>query len=250
MWCYPDVMGQVIFEGRPFETDERSFVARFLQSGMTFFDVGAHHGLYSLLASKRVGKEGQVYAFEPVPQEFRRLSRNLNLNRCRNVVAEQIAMSRFQGEADMYIVHGRESGCNSLRLPGRDVTTTTSLVKVALITIDKYVQKMRIGAIDLIKIDAEGGELDILKGAESVLTENFRPLMLCEMEDRRTAPWGYPAREIIDWLARRGFEWFEPTKNGLTRHQKCENYDCDGLVAVPKERLGEVESLLVNERRG
>ncbi len=250
MLCYPDVMGQIIFERRPFEDDERSFVARFLRSGMTFFDVGAHHGLYTLLASKRVGIPGHVYAFEPVPDVFRKLSMNLRLNSCRNLVAEQIALGCCQQEADMHIVNGRESGCNSLCLPARDVAPKTSLIKVSVMTLDEYVQRKNIDVIDLIKIDAEGGELDVLRGAERILTGNARPLVLCEVEDRRTAPWGYPAREIIDWLDQRGFHWFEPTKDGLMRHQKCEDYDYDGLIAVPQERMCQIESLLVSEERG
>ena len=69
-----------------FETAELAFVDRFLRPGMTVLDVGAHHGLYTLLASKRVGKHGRVISFEPSPREGRALRLHLLLNRCRNVV--------------------------------------------------------------------------------------------------------------------------------------------------------------------
>lgn len=215
---------------------------------MVFFDIGAHHGLYSLLGSKRVGLQGRVYTFEPVPSVYRKLLLNLRLNHCRNVVAEKLALGCYNGEVDMHVVLGRETGCNSLRLPGSDVATSTSIIRATISTIDDYVEKMKINAIDIIKIDAEGGELDVLRGAECVLTGNSRPFVLCEVEDRRTASWGYSANEIIDWLALRGYKWFEPSKNGLIPYQRCENYNYDGLVAAPLERLLEIESLLINVR--
>lgn len=246
MLCYPDIMGQIVFQRSPFEEDERAFVAQFLEPGMVFFDVGAHHGLYTLLASKSVKAQGHVYAFEPVPDIFRKLSINLRLNRCRNVVAEQLALGCCQGETDMHVVNGRETGCNSFRRLGPDVAISTSLQRVSVTTIDEYVHKMKINAMDLIKIDAEGAELDVLRGAEGVLNGKSRPLVLCEIEDRRTAPWGYLAREIVDRVAQHGYEWFEPTKDGLMRHRRCKNYDYDGLVAVPPERLRQLGSLLAN----
>src|SRR5579863_1784743 len=52
-----------------FEKAELRFVERYLQPGMTVFDIGANHGLYSVLASKRIGREGTVHAFEPSPRE-------------------------------------------------------------------------------------------------------------------------------------------------------------------------------------
>src|SRR5260370_10716997 len=59
-----DNAGRPITEGK-FETAELAFVKRFLKPGMTVLDLGAHHGLYTLLASKCVGRDGRVIAFEP-----------------------------------------------------------------------------------------------------------------------------------------------------------------------------------------
>jgi FkbM family methyltransferase len=55
-------------------------------------DIGAHHGLYTLLASRRVGRRGMVVAFEPSPRERRRLAKHLRVNRCANVEVEACAV--------------------------------------------------------------------------------------------------------------------------------------------------------------
>src|SRR5271165_5588961 len=67
-----------------FERAEIFFVEEYLQPGMTVLDIGAHHGLYTLLASKRVGGTGRVVAFEPSPRERGQLSRNVKINFCSN----------------------------------------------------------------------------------------------------------------------------------------------------------------------
>src|SRR6202048_3475496 len=88
----------LIHEG--FEDAEIAFVERMLRTGMTVWDVGAHHGLYTLLASKRVGSAGRVIAFEPSARERKRLRLHLQLNRCKNVVVESCALGDKRGEAD------------------------------------------------------------------------------------------------------------------------------------------------------
>ena len=74
--AHNDHVGQPIRKGT-FEPNELAFVERFVRSGMTVLDVGAHHGLYTLLASKKVGPTGKVFAFEPSQRERRVLRRHL-----------------------------------------------------------------------------------------------------------------------------------------------------------------------------
>src|SRR5258708_10712335 len=85
---------ELIHEG--FEDAEVAFVNRLLRPGMTVLDAGAHHGLYTLLASKRVGRRGRVIAFEPSPRERKRLRRHLWANRCKNVAVQSCALGEEQ----------------------------------------------------------------------------------------------------------------------------------------------------------
>src|SRR5437660_10883742 len=100
-----------------FEDAEKRFVQKFLQPGMTVLDVGAHHGLYTLLAAKRVGWRGRVIAFEPSSRERRRLLRHLRINGCWSVTVEACALGAEPGETELFVVEGRQDWCNSLRPP-------------------------------------------------------------------------------------------------------------------------------------
>src|SRR5712691_5679585 len=97
-----DATGNVVLTGQ-FETAERGFVERFLQPGMTILDIGAHHGFYTLLASRKVGPGGSVVAFEPSPREREKLMWHLRLNRCRNVQVQSCALGSKQGEAELFL---------------------------------------------------------------------------------------------------------------------------------------------------
>ncbi len=218
-----------------FEASEITFVEKFLQPGMTVLDLGAHHGLYTLLASKRVGSRGRVISFEPSPRERRALRVHLAVNRCRNVTTEGLALGDRNAEADFYVVEKWAAGCNSLRPP--DVPASTSLRRVRMMRLDDWLESHEIAKVDFIKLDVEGAELATLKGAAQLLERRPRPIILAEVQDVRTLPWGYPAREIIEHLKDKGYKWFRLNKDGVARELDVTQRDFEGnFVACPEER--------------
>jgi FkbM family methyltransferase len=218
-----------------FETAEIGFVARFLQPGMTVLDLGAHHGLYTLLASKRVGSKGRVISFEPSPRERRALRLHLAMNLCWNVTTQGLALGNEDAESVLYVVEDWAAGCNSLKPP--DVPATTSLTRVRVVRLDDWLHRRRIGRVDFIKLDVEGSELAALKGAAQLLERRPRPVILAEVQDVRTLPWGYPAREILDHLKQKGFKWFRVVQNGVVEELDLSPDSFDGnFVACPEER--------------
>jgi len=221
-----------------FETSEMRFVERFLKDGMTVLDIGAHHGLYTLLASRIVGENGKVIAFEPSPRERRRLERHLRLNRCRNVHVESVALDQSPGESDLFLVEGSEDYCNSLRAPA--VTAATTKVKVKVTTLDEYLSRGPVSNVDFIKLDVEGAELGVLKGAKRVLTTLPRPVFLIEVYDIRTLPWGYMGRDIVSYLDGIGYRWHRVLEDGTAEpiDATLDSYDMN-LIAVPDERVTE-----------
>ena len=233
---------ELIYNG--FEQAEMDFVRKLLRRDMTAVDVGAHHGLYALLASKRVGWDGRVVAIEPSPRECARLEKHLRLNRCSNVELVACAAGEDPGEAEFYVVDdGYHDGFNSLQPPAIDALVQS--VKVQVRRLDDILSELDISKVDFIKLDVEGAELSVLYGALGLLNRKSRPAMLVEVQDIRTAPWGYAAREILQFLIRMDYQWFAIAAKGALLPINCEQQQYDAnLVALPAERAEEFLSLL------
>jgi hypothetical protein len=111
------------------------------------------------------------------------------------------------------------------------------VVVVPLATLDDYAQKTALGNVDFVKIDAEGAEASILRGAQGMLWRRPRPVILCEMYDVRTAPWGHGVRLVHDLLVDCDYKWFSlRPDSALQTFSPCEGFDAN-LLAVPVERL-------------
>jgi len=230
-----DFAGAALLEGR-FEDPERAFVARFIKPGMTVLDIGAHKGLYTLISAFKVGSAGRVFAFEPSPRERKMLEQHIRLNRCRNVSVFDFALGESEGCADLFVVQGTETGCNSLRYP--DVLDPVQSVRVSVRRLDTVLREQQISTVDFIKLDVEGAELSVLKGAAELLKGAHRPVVLCEVQDVRTAPWGYAASYIIEYLCSCGYSWFTLDGAGVARPLPMGAAHYDGnYVAAPKELL-------------
>jgi hypothetical protein len=92
--------------------------------------------------------------------------------------------------------------------------------------------------VDFLKLDVEGAELEVLRGAWRLLDSKHRPVILAEVCDIRTAPWGYRARDIVDFLNRLGYLWFSLVADGTAEPIQPGLACFDGnLVAAPSERL-------------
>jgi FkbM family methyltransferase len=236
-----DNVGEPLLAGE-FETAELAFVERFLQPGMTVLDVGAHHGLYSLLASERVAAAGRVFAFEPSPRERRALRMNLFINLVSNVSVQGLALGRENGEQNLFVVQGSQRGCNSLRPP--EVFSATTPIRVRVARLDEWLMEQGIDHVDFIKLDVEGAELDALKGGAQLFESRPRPTVLAEVQDVRTRPWGYPAIAIIDYLADRGYKWFRILGGGSVEPLDVSFRDFDGnFIACPEESLGTLKEM-------
>lgn len=231
-----------------FERSERRFVTRFLQPGMVAVDIGAYYGIYSLTASRKVGSGGRVIAFEPSPFQRKRLHLHLRLNRCKNVQTENVALGSIEGQNEFFVAVGGAEGFSGLRSP--NVGAQVRSIRVDVTTLDDYLLRESISAVDFIKVDVEGGELDVFKGAASLLRQNEhrRPVILCELQDVRAEAWGHNAKDVADFVTRFGFRWFKPMSDGSLAPlpQNPERYE-GNFVAVPPERLGQIAEIIASE---
>ena len=142
------------------ELDVQHALVDLLAPGSTFWDIGAHAGFFSLLAARLVGPGGRVHAFEPLAVNRRRLERSIELNRVGNVVVSGDAMAREPGSAVLRRHASTLMGALASGGDGERVRTTT---------LDDLAR--RIGAPDVVKIDAEGREVDVLCGGLRMLAE-------------------------------------------------------------------------------
>lgn len=155
-----------LFNNGVYEEGTLWCLSKILKKNQIFVDVGANIGLISLFASKIVGANGRVLSFEPMTNTFDLLMRNINLNKVDNVVIEKIALSDIIGEKKLFKNLHINRGAASF-FKGKGTTDDYEMVKVD--TLDNYFLKNNVSTIDMIKIDAEGAELHILKGMSNLL---------------------------------------------------------------------------------
>ena len=164
------------------------------------------------------------------------------INRCRNVDVQSCALGEHAGESDFYLVEGAHDWCNSLRVP--NIEERTSKVRVEVRRPDDVLEGLEWPRVDFIKLDVEGAELSSLHGARRMLCAEMRPAILVEVQDIRTAPWGYAAREIVRCLADAGYGWFALADDGSLESISSELSSYDGnLVALPHERFEEFSKM-------
>lgn len=244
--------GAFNFDLYGWDVRELKFLCRYLQPGMHCLDIGAHHGLYSILAAQLVAPGGKVVAIEPAPQVFRRLQWHLRLNRCRAVKALATAVGPTEGEAVLHMPSRGVDTVSSLRR-GAMAETRTQEVKVSLRTLDDIVTRELGGVVDFVKLDVEGAEMDALDGSVATFSQR-RSLWMFEALDATNAAWQHRARDLVERFVAGGHRIFGFTPKGyLVPHSVREVYPMDSncnLLAVPECRLGAVEKLVRDEDGG
>jgi FkbM family methyltransferase len=163
-----------------------AFVQR-IGAGMRVFDLGAHVGLFTLGAAKRVGKEGRVYAFEPSPDTAEILERHIALNRWGDRVEVIRAVVSDVDEIVPFYVHGVSMAASL----GRDNVEVLNperprepavKINAQSVTLDRFCKERNIKP-DIVKIDVEGAELHCLRGARSLLLSHGLTVF-CEVHPR------------------------------------------------------------------
>lgn len=145
----------------------------FLRPGMVFLDLGANIGYFSAIAAALVGVGGRVFAFEPSPNYFTPLRRNLS--GFSQAVIQTCAASDRTGQSWFYL-HSRENGWGSL-FSDQD---SRERIEVSTVRLDDWARDVVIERLDFLKIDIEGGEYNALLGAQELL-KRLRPLVIAEL---------------------------------------------------------------------
>ncbi len=195
IWTFMEIFQDEIYEkrGGPKEGD-------------IVLDIGAYVGMFTVKASKLVGETGLVVAIEPSED-------NLSLLRQNTIGRENVrivgkAVSSSTGKAKLYI--SIASPCHTL------INSHKEYTEIETITIDEIVSQFELPRVDFIKIDAEGFEYEILKGADSVLSGKNLKLAIASYHDLPNGEREMP--KIVSHLKERGFNVY--TKSGYVYAKK------------------------------
>jgi FkbM family methyltransferase len=202
---------KLIFAFREYYEPELDYLHQLLSPGMTFVDAGACYGIYSLAASKMVGEQGRVIAFEPASRAFRVLRKNIELNGLTNVLAYPLALTENSGTAWLY--HHPNVGYDSL---GRDHSFTDSAEETPTDSLDNMMQKLSVDQVDVLKMDVQGAEELILRGATRILRSS-RPLIIFEIFPEGATPLGLSGYGAWKLLENLGYEFFTFDPSGALR---------------------------------
>ena len=150
-----------------------------VRKGYTVLDVGAHQGTFACQAAQRAGPNGRIFAFEPVPSNQKLFRCNARQNGLSTIELWEGAVSDTNGSCNFYLApysgnHSMESG------------SAGHMIRVPCICLDSWMNEKQPERVDLLKIDVEGAEDRVIRGAENLL-KRFRPRIVAEVDNNQTA---------------------------------------------------------------
>ena len=168
-----------------YDNIERNFTPK---EGDIVIDVGAHIGPYTLKTAKRVGLNGKVIAIEADPGNFDILNRNVQLNKLTNVIALNYAAYSKEDKIRLYLLKVDKSSYtkyNTIMIDRAQHNNEKNFVEVKANTLDYLLQSIGINheQVNWIKIDVEGAEFDVLKGAKNILSKSKDISLLIEIHN-------------------------------------------------------------------
>jgi FkbM family methyltransferase len=170
--------------------------------GMTALDVGANVGAYALLLGQWVGRSGSVYAFEPVPETFDGLVRHIDLNGLRDVV-HPVCEAVGAAPATAALVAAGTHGENRLAVSAAEAT---GAIDVLVTSVDEFCARHHLTP-SFIKVDVEGAELDVLRGARETIRRSGSDLSLfVEMHPSAWPALGVSRARVQDELDRQSLD--------------------------------------------
>ena len=170
-----DIIGWTIFFTGEYEKGTNKILAAHIKAGDTVIEAGANIGSETLIISKLVGN-GCVYGFEPNPYSFERLGINVSINNLTNVKILDIAMGEKDGDISFNIYP--KNFCNPGMSSKYEETPITRKITVPQQTLDTFVAAQKIGKVDFIKMDIQGAEMDMLKGATDTIARDKPKIFL------------------------------------------------------------------------
>lgn len=173
-----------------YEPATQKYARENIKSGMTVMDIGANIGFHTLLFADLVGPSGRVFSLEPQSDNFRHLQGSIAINRLDWVRAYRLALFDTTGTKKLYL-SAVEDAAHTLTNAFRDTgdqsaqSSPPSTEEVPTFTLDEFLEQEKIEEVNLIKIDTEGSEARILRGAKKTLGNQKAPRVICEIHSTK-----------------------------------------------------------------
>ena len=211
-----------IGNGQFYELDISQVLLRVLAEGDAVIDVGANAGFFTILAGTLVGPTGRVLSLEPDPANCARLRNNVAINGYDHVTVVDRPAIDVAGPVEFFI-NSDDSGGNALWDPGQfpgNVRSSANrrVLPLAGTTIDDEIARLNISRVRLVKIDTEGADHLVLKGARNLLSSERPPLVLCELHEFGMARMATSQAAMRDYMAGFGYESFMIYYDGSLPH--------------------------------
>lgn len=181
-----------------YETELQAAIHRFVQPGMVAYDVGANIGYISLLLARRVGAQGQVYAFEALPQNLERLRAHVAMNGLEAHI-RIIPLAVVDRSGKVHFLIGPSHGTGKVKgSAGREEFAYRGTLEIEGISLDSFVYEQGHPPPQVMKIDIEGGEVLAMAGMSRVLREH-PPLIFLELHGEEAARVAWSALKKNDY---------------------------------------------------
>ena len=230
-----------------FDTEKREqhLVRRFVQPGMTLFDVGAHIGRYTRLFSLGAGAAGRVFAFEPTPTTSAKLALAISDEHMENVELIQAAVSDKAGTAMLHLFPEEYSSWNGLGFPSMEdpkdpskVVPLANEVPVRSIRLDEFCRSRAIDRIDYLKLDVEGMEYQALLGLGELLKQQAIGALQFEVSKKMLEGLNTTAAPVFALLASHGYHCHRIGEHGEVGPQVSDSDAFyENFIALPSRAV-------------
>jgi FkbM family methyltransferase len=227
-----------------FEKETVNFFNRVIRPGDCVYDIGANIGFFSLIFSRLVGPNGQVHSFEPSWREMTVLYSNIRFNRIANIFLNQIAVSDKTGYEQLNVFNesidgvynsmGKIFNPKAINKPTHQETTRT-------ICLDEYISLFH-PAPSVMKIDTEGAEFLILRGAKDLLSSPSAPMIVIEECPLNLKGFDVSVTDLRELLLSYGYALFQINPDGTLRSvlPRAEEHYSENIVAAKPDHVGSI----------
>ena len=186
-----------------FEPAVRREMERIASRRVNVIDIGANIGYYTILTSKLIGPGQRVFSFEPQPAVVTKLRRNIEASGLANVTVFPFALSDASGRVPFHVPHEGGESHGSLHANGR--FRVRKIVEIETRRLDDVWQQLGSPDVGLVKLDAEGAELPILRGAVGLLSAVNKPVLIFEACEENCQPFGYCVFDLLHYVQGFGY---------------------------------------------